>query len=561
MNNINADSFTLFNRRIASFLVDRHVNSPCVARVTHEAPSQFRTARIIRQRRSVSRTTVLFWKLLGAVSLLIAMSSPGIHQCFGSDERVAVITGTVIGFADKTLAHEISDLDEGRPLAGALVRVAIPATDMRFVRTRPEHRRFETTTDAAGRYTLLVPVREPNTSASLDAFAPGFGSFAGSYMLGGQSTEVHLNPASTARFCFKLSKALYVAGLVVDSEGKPVAGVVITALMTQPDGYGYITEVRTGAEGKFEIFDFPPADFMAGRGEVHFEHPSFRRTELEDVYELSEAERTTLRVVVESGRTVKGRVLTEDDEPAAGVMVEANSDSQKERKAVITDGKGEFILRGLPQGRSTLVAHAIDRGEKVKLTLELTRDYDGVQLQLKALPATQIGPSVHILGMELVDLNKELSDLYDVSLRSGVLVLNPGKDHPRLNIGNLMRGDCFCLVSETKVATVSEFVDALLCNVDHRQDGGSTCRVAYVFRRVDSTGTNTQHIELTTGDLKELEQVRARLEAQDQMRPVTRQHDDGPGACRDASQGIGDQHRSGGAEGGRHAEREDEGAE
>ena len=454
---------------------------------------------------------MLSWKRLGTACVLMTVCSRGIGQDPVAAERVAVITGTVIGIPDKTFAGEISESDEGRPLAGAVVRAAIPATDMRDVRTRPEHERFEATTDDAGRYKLLVPVRERKTKVSLDAFAPGFGSFAGSYMLGGDWKVVTLSPESTVTFDFKLPKALYVAGLVVDSEGKCIAGVNISALIMEPDGYGYIAKARSGADGTFKIFDFPLADFIQGRGVIVFEHPSFRRTEIDDVYALSEAKRKALRVVMESGRTVKGRVLTQGGEPLAEIMVEASFDKPKERKAVITDGNGEFLLQGLPEAKCTLVAHAMDRGEKVKHTLELTRDYDGLHLQLKAVPAIRTEPSVHVLGMELVDLNKELNDLYDVSLKSGVLVLNPGQDHPRFNIGTMMRGDCFYLVGDTQVATVLEFVDALLRNVEYTQDGSGTCRVVYVFRRVDSTGTNTRSIKLTADDLKELEQVRGRL--------------------------------------------------
>ena len=391
--------------------------------------------------------------------------------------------------------------------------------DMREIRAHPEHLRFETKTDAAGRYKLFIPVRAPNTRVSLDAFAPGYGSFAGSHMMGGQVAEVILRAKGNASYDFKLGKALYVAGVVVNSEGKEIAGVEITALAVEPESYGYVTVVQSQADGKFEIFDFPLGELKMGRGELVFEHPKLRRTEIKDVYTLPDAQRRQMRVVMERGRAVKGKVLTQGGEPLAGVMVEARFNKLQERKAVVTKGNGEFVLQGLPEGKCTLVAHALEKQQKVKHTLKLTKDYEQVQLRLKPIPAIQSTPSVRILGMELVDLNKQLRDVYDVRVSAGALVVNPGNDHARLNIGGLVKGDCFWLVGNTEVTNAYEFINELLRNVERRDDGSGTCRVVYSYRRVDSTGTSTQYIELTAEDLKELDRVRNRLDTEQGSNP------------------------------------------
>ena len=71
-----------------------------------------------------------------------------------------------------------------------------------------------------------------------------------------------------------------------------------------------------------------------------------------------------------------------------------------------------------------------------------------------------------------------------------------------------MKGDCFWLVGDARIANVRDFIDGLLDNIERRADGSGTCRVVYSYRRVDSAGTNTQYIELTAADLKELERLR-----------------------------------------------------
>ena len=197
--------------------------------------------------------------------LIAAVLGQAMAQRSFAAEEAAVLTGTVTGVSGLIIDGEVvAGPDDGKPLAGAVVRAAIPAVDMRNIRTRPEHLRFETKTDADGHYKLLLPVRATNTKVSLDAFAPGYGSFAGSHMMGGAGGAITLNPNSRTSFDFKLGKSLYVAGVVVDSQSKAIAGVEITASCVETNSYGYVTVVLSQEDGKFEIFDFPTSDFKMG---------------------------------------------------------------------------------------------------------------------------------------------------------------------------------------------------------------------------------------------------------------------------------------------------------
>ena len=450
--------------------------------------------------------TLRLLQCLGMAYIAVAGCTYRMSCVYGADDEVAVITGTVKGW--RYTAGDGADVGETWPLAGAVVRAAIPAIALRVVRTKTEHRQFDTTTDGAGHYRLVLPVSRPHTNVTIDVFAPGFRSLAGSFMDGGDYSRVTLAPASEIVSDFHLEEALYVAGRIVDNAGKGLAGASISTIVEDSDGYGYIADTLSGADGSFEIFDFPLEGPDRGRGGISIEHPSYRTETIEDVYALTEVERKSLRIVMESGRAVKGRVVRPGRAPVAGIMVEASFADPTFRKAVVTDRNGEFAIMGLPDAKCTLLAFSAGQRAKAVQHLELNRDYDDLTLQLAPLPACRSESSVRVLGMELVNLNRELSDAYELSSETGVLVLDPGTNCKRLGLGDLTPGDCFFIVGDSRTASVREFLVALLQHAGRADDGSGECRVVYEFRRVSSIGTQTTFMDLTADDLKELRAVR-----------------------------------------------------
>ena len=82
--------------------------------------------------------------------------------------------------------------EAGAPLTDVRVRVAIPATDMRFVDTTTHHKQAEARTDANGDYRLEVPGITKPTRISIDAMKPGYRRLVGTLMSGGDPRDVEV---------------------------------------------------------------------------------------------------------------------------------------------------------------------------------------------------------------------------------------------------------------------------------------------------------------------------------------------------------------------------------
>jgi hypothetical protein len=111
--------------------------------------------------------------------------------------------------------------EAGAPLANVRVRVAIPLADMRFVDSTTPHKQFEAKTNTKGDYRLELPEITTPTTISIDAMKPGYRRLVGTLMSGGNAKSVEVAPGATAEASLILRSALYVAGVVVDEEGKP----------------------------------------------------------------------------------------------------------------------------------------------------------------------------------------------------------------------------------------------------------------------------------------------------------------------------------------------------
>ncbi|MEN6406591.1 MAG: carboxypeptidase-like regulatory domain-containing protein [Thermoguttaceae bacterium] len=409
------------------------------------------------------------------------------------DKRIATITGRVM--------RE----DTGQPLAEAVVRAAVPVTDMRFIRCKPNHPRYETKTDERGQYRLAVPVDAPNTHVSLDAFCQGFQSAAGLYMQGNRDSKVTVSPNGTASCDFKLQESMYVAGRLVNEDGEGVEDAMTSASIQTAKGNGGVTRVLTGKDGEFQIFDYPKEPPKNSKGRLMFTHPKYCTIIITDVYALPEKQRRNLQIAAAKGKAIQGRILDADGKPAADVMVEVNF--AKERKATISGRDGSFGLYGLPDGECTMTAHALNTRQKASQSITLNKDRNDLVLKMSRIETSHKSQPVMLLGMKLVDVNPALKGEYDLFDDRGVIVLDPGPNHARLHIGNLVEGDCFWMVGNTQIRNIEDFVVQLLRNVQRRSDGSGNCRVVYSLRRIDILGTNTQYIELKADDLKELEAV------------------------------------------------------
>jgi beta-lactamase regulating signal transducer with metallopeptidase domain len=428
------------------------------------------------------------------------------------------------GAQSAILRGRVTD-EANAPLADVRVRVAIPATDMRFVNAGairktvvpaiPDYKLLEAQSDARGDYRLEIPGIAGRTKISIDAMKPGYRRLVGTLMAGGDVKDVEVAPGAPAEVSLILKPALYFKGIVVDEQGKPIPAVEISANAAIGFGSGGVEQTESRADGTFELFNYPrKTDDLGkrlGKGHVFFNHPDYIDNRIEDTYALAPEKRESLRIVLGTGRKVTGTVFDVAGKPVPDAMVEAIRKDGDYRKATMTDASGKFALRGLTEGLTMLTARALEIRQKLNLPMALNSDKLDLELRLRPVPLPAGLKAHEVLGMQLADVTPELKSAYDLYNDRGALILDPGKDSDRLKIGQLVEGYTFWMVGQQRVGSVREFVDRLLAETAGQNAEVYSVRVVYTFRTVDFVGTNTQYLKFTKDDRKQLQIVSDRL--------------------------------------------------
>jgi protocatechuate 3,4-dioxygenase beta subunit len=450
--------------------------------------------------------------LLGSPFLISSADDQAQSNKRSSEKQPAKLPAAV-------LRGRVTD-EKGKPLADVRVRVAIPATDMRFVDPSTPHKQLGAKTDAKGEYRLEMPGVTESTPVSIDAMKPGYRRLVGTLMAGGDARTVEVEPGGTAKADLLLDPSLYFAGRVVDEDGKPIAGVKISANLQIDNGSGGVERTASDAEGAFELFNYflRPAVFgrKDSRGAVAFTHEGYIASEIKDVYALPPIQRESLRIVLKSGRKISGTVLDVAGNPVSHAFVKAMGPYRASRKATLSDAQGKFLLQGLKDGPTTLTALAFAIKQKNQLTIDLDRDRQDLQVQLRAMSLPTDLKKYEVLGMQLAEVTPELRSAYDLFRVPGVLILDPGKNSERLGIGQLAEGHVFFVVGEDRVRSVREFVKKILALATDEKNAQRHVRVVYTFSTVEFDGSNTQFLKLTDDDLVGLRRVLDQFVAEDQ---------------------------------------------
>ncbi len=410
--------------------------------------------------------------------------------------------------------------NQGVALPGVRVLVAVPAVDMRSIDPSSNHTVLETRSDANGDYRVEIPGLAAKTKVSIDAMMPGFQRLSGTLRAGGDARWVDVvsgAPPTVADLALK--PARYFGGVVVDEQGQPVSGVQVVATVNSPQSMGYIEVTATKADGTFDIFGYPlePVKNRFGdtKGVITFTHPSYTEAQEKDVYAINPDQCSKLRIVLPTGYKITGTVLGVDGKPVVKAMVEADVKSEPpQRKATLTDASGKFTLQGLVGGPSTITASALAIQQKTRVSMTLESNKEGLEVRLQPIVLPANLQQYQVLGMRLADGSSELQKIYDLYQKEGVVILDPGKDFERFNVGELAEGYSFFMVGNKRINSVREFVTQMLKETGGLDFDEYSIRVVYFFKSTEMVGSNTQHWKLTKDDIKQLQALADQFQAE-----------------------------------------------
>lgn len=275
------------------------------------------------------------------------------------------ITGTVVDAA-------------GRPVAGAEVHASSPESQVFPLPRRGGESQAPAMSGADGRF--VVPDRRRGERIDLQISHSD-------YQPTGVSGVEAPNPVPLR---IVLTRAARVTGTVVDPTGEPVDGAVVLVMMEEAEptratigvrGFTFPVNGRTDDGGRFEIDQVP-----SGRVRITASAQGWRAAELSSLEVAPGETLEGLRLVLESGATVAGRVLDGDGRPVIGAMVRVEEQSGSlvrfERPSMATTGgDGRYLLEGVEPGLQLLVARDRD-GARAAREIEVAPGVNQLDLRI-----------------------------------------------------------------------------------------------------------------------------------------------------------------------------------
>lgn len=313
------------------------------------------------------------WPLLGLV-LLASIAVPHLRaagEAAPAAKLPQAIAATQQEPTDKPASGQTFELrvvgPDGKPVAGAAVELRgdPPITPERVRKGKiAQQRAFGTTYAADNEGRLVVALPPSPTRFALFIELPGYGPYCARWV-----AQNHNQPIPP-RFTAELEAAWSVGGIVVDPDGKPIAGVEVRPSIEfrKPPGdtrqFGSGARARTDAAGKWR-FDSVPVSMA----DVHVEidHPSFqplRRRLARAEFGVAPGREPSARIVLQRGLTITGKVTDDAGKPIAGALVRTKfwNDVRQTR----TGPDGTYQLAGCEPKPTRVVASAPGRALDMK---------------------------------------------------------------------------------------------------------------------------------------------------------------------------------------------------
>lgn len=216
-----------------------------------------------------------------------------------------------------------------------------------------------------------------------------------------ESAAVELQPGEVIDKEISAAALPLVTGFVVDAEGRAVAGAEVRPLVDAPTRIAMMRSVGSdgtwsAGDGRFAVRTLPP--------DVPVELEARKRglpPASTEPLKLSAGQiRTGLRIVIEPGYEVSGRVVDPEGNPIEGATVAAEESRSEggrsililgsestEQDGVRTDADGNFVLQ-IGEGRWDVSASGSEWARAVRRGIEVDRPLDGIELTLQ--PAVSV---------------------------------------------------------------------------------------------------------------------------------------------------------------------------
>jgi beta-lactamase regulating signal transducer with metallopeptidase domain/protocatechuate 3,4-dioxygenase beta subunit len=337
-----------------------------------ERPSQLsrRIAMVLDERIRLSVSCSRRWRASAAALALVAIAALSLVTLRPIPTAKADETAAKQESPDSiTISGTVED-ENHVSLEGARVRLFLVEWDPK----KSQRQLQETHATRNGTFEFAgvdaTPLREHDASFHVVAQWPGRAT-NGDSIVNGRNRPLTLT----------LVRAGTLEGRIVDTDGKPIAGAVVSA-SNDPDAVPGICAGVTDTDGKYSIPDLLPFDLadqkpqadgegrsmvttsvFGGVGHPDFARQVFRYTKVPGVVDV-----TLERAAVVAGSVV----LTENGQPAAGVKLTFSGDTGEDYwTRTQTDGHGHYRLGMLPPGIYRMYAELAGRPNLFRSDIEL----------------------------------------------------------------------------------------------------------------------------------------------------------------------------------------------